>query len=76
MGTLLKRIDQEEHINHWYFVTLRSTLLVPVAIVTAWDSRENEYQQIRSLPMASWTETETLAEQIVRAKLKRGYQIV
>ena len=76
MGTLLKRIDREEHINRWYFVTVQSTLLDPVAVVKAWGSRENEYQQIRALPMTSWAEAETLAEQIVRAKLKRGYQVV
>ncbi|MBP7042327.1 MAG: WGR domain-containing protein [Chloroflexi bacterium] len=76
MGTLLKRIDREEHINRWYFVTVQATLLDTVAVVTAWGSRENEYQQIRALPMASWAEAEILAEQIVRAKLKRGYQFV
>lgn len=76
MGTLLKRIDREEHINRWYFVTVQATLLDTVAVVTAWGSRENEYQQIRALPMASWAEAEILAEQIVRAKLKRGYQVV
>lgn len=76
MGTLLKQIDREEHINRWYFVTVQATLLDTVAVVTAWGSRENEYQQIRALPMASWAEAEILAEQIVRAKLKRGYQFV
>jgi len=44
MGTLLKRIDREEHVNRWYFVTVQATLLDPVAVVTAWGSRENEYQ--------------------------------
>lgn len=76
MPTLLKRIDPEENINRWYFVTVQPTLLDPIAVVTAWGSRENDYQQVKILATDSVAEAQALAEKIVAQKLRRGYRLV
>lgn len=76
MPTLLKRIDPEQHINRWYFVTVQPTLFHPVAVITAWGSRENDYQRVKILPAASTAAAAALAKKIVATKVKRGYEVV
>jgi predicted DNA-binding WGR domain protein len=75
MFTLLTRIDRDEGMNRWYMVTIQPTLFDPIAVVCAWGSRQNDYQQMRIMPVESVEEGVALAEKIVRNKERRGYQV-
>ena len=73
MYVFLTRQDPEEHINRWYSVRVQPTLLDPLAVITAWGSRENEFQQMHICPVATPEEAAQMAEKIVATKVKRGY---
>ena len=73
MYVFLTRRDPKEHINRWYSVCVQPTLLDPLAVITAWGSRENEFQQMHICPVTTPEEAVQMAEKIVAAKLKRGY---
>ena len=75
MYTLLTRIDPDQQMNRWYIVAVQSTLLEPIAVITAWGSRETDWQQWRASPAESWAAAQKTAESIILAKQKRGYQI-
>jgi predicted DNA-binding WGR domain protein len=75
MFTQLTRHDPDENMNRWYTVIVQPTLLDPVAIITAWGSRENDYQQVHIEPVESLQIAMETAEGIVQAKLRRGYHI-
>ena len=76
MVTFLKRVDPEEHMDRWYMVFVQATLFEPVAVICAWGNRRNSYQKLRVLPAASREEALETAQDIVKQKLKRGYEIV
>jgi predicted DNA-binding WGR domain protein len=74
MNTTLIRIDPDKHMDRRYSVAVQPTLLDPVAVVCVWGSRRGHYQRLRLLPAALVAEAESLAEQIVQAKIRRGYR--
>ncbi len=76
MFTLLTRIDPDEQMNRWYIVAVQSTLFEPIAVITAWGSRNSDWQQWRAFPAESLAAAQETAESIIIAKQKRGYQIV
>ena len=76
MLVVMKRLEPEENMDRWYLVTIQATLFAPVAVVTAWGSNQTAYQQMRASPAGSVAEATSMADEIVRAKLKRGYAIV
>jgi predicted DNA-binding WGR domain protein len=43
MFTHLTHVDPDENMNRWYTVMVQPTLLDPVAVITAWGSRENDF---------------------------------
>lgn len=76
MHTLLKRVNPEQHMNRWYLVTIQPTLLEPLAVICAWGSRETNAQRVQVFPQESPEDAEAMAEKIVQAKLRRGYELV
>jgi predicted DNA-binding WGR domain protein len=76
MFTFLKRVDPEENMDRWYMVFVQASLLDPVAVICAWGNRRNSYQQLRVLPAASWEEAHETAQDMVKKKVARGYDIV
>ena len=76
MFTHLTHVDPDENMNRWYTVMVQPALLNPVAVITAWGSRENDFQQVRIMPAVSLEEAQTIAEKIVAMKTMRGYQQV
>ena len=76
MFTFLKRVDPEENMDRWYMVFVQASLLDPVAVICAWGNRRNSYQQLRVLPAASWEEAHETAQDMVKKKVARGYEIV
>ena len=76
MAVLLKRFDPEENVNRWYMVHVQPTLFEPIAVIYAWGSWETAWQQIRILPADSLEEAQVAADEIVTAKLKRGYKLI
>lgn len=76
MLAIMKRIEPEENMDRWYLVTVQATLFDPVAVITAWGSRETTYQQMRIFPARSKEEALQLAVRIVGQKLRRGYMLV
>ena len=76
MFTYLKKVDPEENMDRWYMVFVQASLFDPDAVICAWGSRRNSYQQLRVLPAASREEALETAQGIVKQKLGRGYEIV
>lgn len=76
MLAIMKRIEPEENMDRWYLVTVQATLFDPVAVITAWGSRETTYQQMRISPAGSEEEALDLAARIVGQKLRRGYMLM
>jgi predicted DNA-binding WGR domain protein len=70
---LLARIDPGARMNRWYLVHIQPTLVDEIAVVCAWGSRENPFQQMRAIPAESALAAQQLAGQIVAQKLQRGY---
>lgn len=76
MLAVMKRVDPDEEMNRWYLVAVQATLFHPIAVITAWGSRETDYQRLRIFPAASEAEAHELAERIIEQKLRRGYGMV
>ena len=76
MFTFLKRVDPEENMDRWYMVFVQASLLDPMAVICAWGNRRNSYQQLRVLPATSREEALETAQNIVKQKLARGYELV
>jgi hypothetical protein len=76
MFAILQKVEPAEHVDRWYLVTVQPTLLDPMAVICAWGSRQNEWQQWRIFPAGSWEEANALAQKIVARRLKRGYYLV
>ncbi len=74
MLVVLHKIDLEENIDRWYLVTIQASLLDRIAVICQYGRRHTTWQQTRVLPVDSMTEAQALAEEIVAAKLKRGYE--
>lgn len=72
MLTVMRRIEPEEHIDRWYMVLVQPSLFEPLAVICAWGSRQNSYQQVRVLPAVSEAEALALAHKIVSRKVRRG----
>jgi len=73
MNTTLIRVDLEKHMDRRYTVSVQATLLDLVAVVCVWGSRRSSYQRLQVHDVATLEEAQTLAEKIVRAKIRRGY---
>jgi predicted DNA-binding WGR domain protein len=76
MLAIMKRIEPEENMDRWYLVAVQATLFDPVAVITAWGSRETTYQQMRIFPTGSEEEALDLAARIVGQKLRLGYILI
>lgn len=76
MFTILVRTEPEEAIDRWYLVAVQATLFDPQALILAWGSRQNAWQQVRVAPAASREQALQEAHKIVAQKVRRGYQIV
>jgi predicted DNA-binding WGR domain protein len=73
--TYLTRVEPENNVNRWYFVTVQPTLFEPLAVICFWGRRGTKYQRARILPADTAAEAEELAGSIVSQKLARGYCI-
>jgi len=71
----LQRVDPAQGVNRWYVVTIQPTLFAPWAVVCFWGSRAHAYQRMRVIPCANRDDAERRAKMIVRAKVKKGYQV-
>jgi hypothetical protein len=71
---LLTRIDPARRCFRWYSVSVEPTLFDPCAVVCSWGSLKTAYCRRRAIPCIGQTEAETLAGQIVRRKLRKGYR--
>ena len=76
MFTVMVRVEPEEAVDRWYLVAVQATLFDPQALVTAWGSRQNAWQQLRVAPTSSRERALQLADKIVAQKVRRGYRIL
>lgn len=76
MHVLLRKIDPDQGMTHWYMITVQATLLEPLAVVCAYGSWETPWQQLRVLPVSSSTEAQDLADTILDRKLNQGSQVM
>jgi predicted DNA-binding WGR domain protein len=70
---LLARVDPGARMNRFYWVHIQPTLLDDIAVVCAWGSRDNLFQQMRAIPVQDFDEAEKMAVEIVEKKISRGY---
>lgn len=66
MYAVLKRFDPDEHIDRWYSVAVQPTLFEPVAVICAWGSRQNSWQQMKIIPAGDMETAVNLARRIVK----------
>ncbi len=72
---LLIRIDPERHMNRWYLVTIQPTLFDAYTVICAWGNRNTGYQRMQFIQVATPELGQTLAEKLVRRKMRRGYRL-
>mgnify|MGYP001797126137 CR=1 FL=1 len=72
----LRKFDAAQRMNRWYAVRIQPTLLDPVAVICSWGSGVTAWEQSKIMPMASWEQARTAADNIVKSKIKRGYWVV
>ena len=70
---VLARVDPGARMNRFYWVHIQPTLLDKIAVVCAWGSRDNPFQQMRAIPAKDLDEANKIAAEIVRKKIFRGY---
>jgi predicted DNA-binding WGR domain protein len=70
---ILARVDPGARMNRFYWVHIQPTLLDEIAVVCAWGSRDNVFQQMRAIPVQDMKEAERMAAEIVERKISRGY---
>ena len=61
-------------MNRFYEVHVQSTLLDSHAVVCTWGSIKNQYHRLRMVKTETKEEAEALARDIIRQKLKKGYE--
>ena len=72
---VLIRHDPARNVNRWYAVGVQPTLFCQHAVLCGWGRRGSAYARWRILPAVNSTQAGEMAEAIVAAKKKRGYQI-
>lgn len=72
MRTLIK-IDPVKHMHRWYAVSIQGTLVDELAVVHGWGSLNSSFQQWRRIVADSQGEAERLFDQMITARLKKGY---
>ena len=70
----LIRVNPAKRMDRWYAVLTLRDLFGAWAVACFWGSRRMAYQRHRLIPCATEAEARALAEQIVRAKIRRGYR--
>ena len=72
---VLHRIDPDRRAYRLYSVNVQPTLIDPWAVVCTWGSLECQYRRQRAIPCESQDAADRLVAQIVKRKLKRGYEL-
>lgn len=72
---VLIRQDPAENINRWYAVGIQPTLFCQHAVLCGWGRMGSAYARWRILPAADRTQAGEMADAIVAAKKKKGYQV-
>jgi predicted DNA-binding WGR domain protein len=75
MMIVLIRYDPAKNINRWYAVGIQPTLFCQHAVLCGWGRRGSAFARWRILPAESRAQTGEMAEAIVEAKKKKGYQV-
>ena len=70
----LNRVDPAINMNRWYTVYVQGTLFHEYAVVCGWGRRGTDYACWRIIPVESPDQAEEVVKQIVRLKIKRGYE--
>ena len=73
---VLIRHDPARNINRWYAVAVQPTLFCPHTVLRGWGRRGSAYARWRILPAESRVQAKEMAEAIVAAKKKRGYEVL
>ena len=71
----LNRVDLAINMNRWYAVNVQGTLFHEHAVVCGWGRRGTDYARWRIIPVESPDQAEEMVKQIVRLKIKRGYEL-
>jgi len=76
--TWMSRIDPEKNANRWYAVGVQPTLFDPVALITAWGSRETAFQEVEIEPFEDQDAARAAADQVIREKVRQkgAYRIM
>jgi len=76
MMIVLVRHDPDKNINRWYAVGIQPTLFCHHAVLCGWGRRGSAYARWRILPAENRTQAGEMAQAILAAKMKKGYQVV
>ncbi len=74
-SVLLHRINQEKNASRFYLVEVGPSLLDPYSVMRVW-GRIGGHQRSIVSPCTSLEEAQTLADRLVRRRIKRGYWVV
>ena len=74
-SVLLHRINVQKNEARFYLVSVGPSLLDAYAVMRTW-GRIGGHQRSMVSPCASAEEAETLADRLVRRRIKRGYYAV
>ena len=72
---LLHRINVQKNEARFYLVSVGPSLLDAYAVMRVW-GRIGGHQRSMVSPCASMEEAQTLADRLVRRRIKRGYWVV
>jgi predicted DNA-binding WGR domain protein len=75
MMILLFRHDNAKNVNRWYAIGIQPTLFYQHAVVCGWGRRGSAYARWRILPAEDRSQASEMANAILAAKKKKGYQI-
>ena len=75
MMIILIRHDPAENVNRWYAVGIQPTLFCQHAVLCGWGRRGSAYARWRILPAEDRSQASEMANAILAAKKKKGYQI-
>jgi len=76
MIIVLIRHDPANNVNRWYAVGIQPTLFCQHAVLCGWGRRGSAYARWRILPAENHALAGEMANSIVAAKMKKGYQVV
>ncbi len=74
-SVLLHRLNPDKNASRFYLVEVGPSLLDPYSVMRVW-GRIGGHQRSMVSPCASMEEAQTLADRLVRRRIKRGYWIV